>query len=220
MRLVLLGCPGAGKGTQAKFIEEKYAIPQISTGDILRAAVNAKTPFGQQVKQTIDEGGLVSDDIMIELVKERTSQADCQNGFLLDGFPRTIRQAESLWQNKIHLDFVIEVKVPDDELIKRLSGRRVHLKSGRVYHVLYNPPKKAGIDDLTGETLIQRIDDQEETVRNRLAIYHQQTEPLVKYYKDMDEHGQLRYIEIDGTQSMDAVKKEIFNYLDEDSETK
>lgn len=216
MRLILLGCPGAGKGTQAKFIEKKYHIPQISTGDILRAAMNAGSSLGKQVKQTVDEGRLVSDDIMIQLVKERIDQSDCRPGFLLDGFPRTIRQAESLCENHIHLDFVVEIKVPDEELIKRLSGRRVHLESGRVYHILYNPPQEEGRDDLTGESLMQRVDDQEETVRHRLAIYHKQTEPLVHYYKSMDEQNKLRYIEVDGTRSMEEVTNEIFQKLSEE----
>lgn len=211
MRLVLLGCPGAGKGTQAKFITEKYNIPQISTGDILRAAVNAGTTLGKQVKQTMDAGHLVSDDIMIQLVKERIAWPDCHNGFLLDGYPRTIPQAESLRENGITLDCVVEIKVPDPELIKRLSGRRIHPVSGRVYHLEYNPPKNEGKDDLTGEPLIQRLDDQEDTIRNRLTVYHKQTSPLVDYYKKADN---IIYIEIDGTGSMEQVKERIFSALD------
>src|SRR3990167_10767894 len=168
MRLVLLGCPGAGKGTQAKFITEKYNIPQISTGDILRAAVIAGSTLGNQVKKTMAEGGLVSDEIMIQLIKDRLQQPDCQNGFLLDGYPRTLPQANSLIENNVDLDYVIQITVPDEELIKRLSGRRTHPSSGRVYHVLFNPPKIADIDDLTGEPLIHRVDDSEETVKNRL----------------------------------------------------
>lgn len=214
MRLVLLGCPGAGKGTQAKFITEKYHIPQISTGDILRAAVSAGTPLGKQVKQTIDEGGLVSDDIMIALIKDRLKQPDCKNGFLLDGYPRTLRQANSLLENHIDLDYVIQVKVPDEELIKRLSGRRTHPASGRVYHILFNPPKVDGKDDMTGEPLIQRIDDQEETVKHRLSIYHQQTEPLVKYYKEKSDQPHMpHYVEIDGTGLMEKVTERIFAAL-------
>jgi adenylate kinase len=223
MRLVLLGCPGAGKGTQAKFITEKYNIPQISTGDTLRTAVNAGTPLGKQVKQTMDEGCLVSDQIMIELVKERITQPDCSNGFLLDGFPRTIPQAESLHENGIFIDYVIEIKVPDVELIKRLSGRRIHPASGRVYHLEYNPPQKDERDDLTGEPLIQRLDDQEDTIRKRLIVYHQQTEPLVNYYQKTDptkKRHMPHYIPIDGTGTMEEVKEQIFTALDNDSASK
>lgn len=214
MRLVLLGCPGAGKGTQATFIKEKYHIPQISTGDMLRAAIRAGTPLGIQVKQIMDEGRLVSDDIMIQLVKERIQQPDCKNGFLLDGFPRTIPQAEALRNNHIHLDYVIEIKAPDDELIKRLSGRRVHPGSGRVYHVLYNPPQHEGKDDETGEPLIQRQDDHEDTIRNRLAIYHQQTEPLVNYYSQATGPDASIYIKIDGTGAVEEVRDRIFASLE------
>lgn len=215
MRLVLLGCPGAGKGTQAKFITEKYHIPQISTGDILRAAVSAGTPLGKRVKQTMDTGGLVSDDIMIQLIKDRLQQADCVNGFLLDGYPRTLPQANSLLQNNVDLDYIIQIKVPDDELIKRLSGRRIHPSSGRVYHLEYNPPKIAGYDDVTGEPLIQRKDDHEETVKHRLNVYHKQTEPLVKYYKEgSDQPHMPHYIEVDGTKTMEAVTKNILNAIE------
>ncbi len=214
MRLVLLGCPGAGKGTQAKFITEKYKIPQISTGDTLRAAVNAGTELGLFVKKTMDEGKLVSDDIMIQLVKDRLQQADCQNGFLLDGYPRTLPQANSLIENHIDLDYVIQIKVPDEDLIKRLSGRRTHAASGRVYHILFNPPKIEGKDDVTGESLIQRLDDTEDTIKNRLAVYHKQTEPLVNYYKDKSDQAHMpHYIEIDGTGSMEKVTKSIFSAL-------
>jgi adenylate kinase len=217
MRLILLGCPGAGKGTQANFITKKYNIPQISTGDILRAAVNAGTPLGKQVKQTIDEGGLVSDDIMIQLVKDRLEQSDCNNGFLLDGYPRTLPQANSLLQNNIKLDYVIQIKVPDEELIKRLSGRRIHLASGRVYHVLFNPPKAADKDDMTGEPLIQRIDDSEDTVKNRLNIYHKQTEPLVAYYKNKSDQPHMpHYIEVDGTGTMENVTNRILSALSQE----
>lgn len=217
MRLVLLGCPGAGKGTQAKFITEKYKIPQISTGDTLRAAVNAGTALGLQVKKTMDEGKLVSDDIMIQLVKDRLQQADCQNGFLLDGYPRTLPQANSLVENHVALDYVIQIKVPDEELIKRLSGRRTHPASGRVYHVLFNPPKVEGKDDITGEPLIQRIDDSEETIKNRLAVYHKQTEPLVNYYKEKSDQAYMpHYIEIDGTGAMSDVTEKIFSALDKE----
>jgi adenylate kinase len=216
MRLVLLGCPGAGKGTQAKFITEKYQIPQISTGDTLRAAVNAGTALGLQVKKTMDEGKLVSDDIMIQLVKDRLQQADCQNGFLLDGYPRTLPQANSLVENHVALDYVIQIKVPDEELIQRLSGRRTHPASGRVYHVLFNPPKVEGKDDITGEPLIQRVDDSEETIKNRLAVYHKQTEPLVNYYKEKSAQAYMpHYIEIDGTGAMSDVTEKIFSALNQ-----
>lgn len=218
MRLVLLGCPGAGKGTQATFIKDKFQIPQISTGEMLRAAIHAGTPLGKQVKQTMDEGRLVSDDIMIQLVKDRIQQADCQKGFLLDGFPRTIPQAEALEKNGIHLDYVIEIKVPDEELIKRLSGRRVHPSSGRIYHVLYTPPQVEGKDDITGEPLIQRPDDEEDTIRKRLDVYHEQTEPLVNYYKNQSSEGKKHrtcYIQIDGIQPVDKVKEDIFDKVGE-----
>lgn len=214
MRLVLLGCPGAGKGTQAKFITEKYHIPQISTGDILRAAVSAGTPLGLQVKQIMDEGRLVSDTIMIQLIKDRLEAPDCQNGFLLDGYPRTIPQAKSLKDNHVHLDYVVLISVPDEELIKRLSGRRVHPASGRVYHAIFNPPKVPGKDDLTGEPLVQRLDDEEQTVKKRLAIYHEQTEPLVNFYKEhVAEPDMPRFFEVDGTRSMEDVKDVIFRQL-------
>jgi adenylate kinase len=216
MRLVLLGCPGVGKGTQAKYIKQQYNIPQISTGDMLRAAINAGTPLGQQVKQIMDEGRLVSDDIMIEIVKARISEPDCINGFLLDGFPRTIPQAEALHENHIHLDYVIEISVPDAELIKRLSGRRVHPASGRVYHLEHNPPKVADRDDVTGEALVQRMDDHEDTIRKRLAVYHQQTEPLVHYYvtqaANEPEHAP-RHIKINGVGTVEEVKERIFTAL-------
>ena len=182
MRIILLGSPGSGKGTQAQFITEKFAIPQISTGDMLRAAVREGTPLGIEAKKVMDAGGLVSDDIILGLIKERISQADCKNGYLLDGFPRTIAQAEGLANMGVELDYVLEIAVDDEEIIKRMSGRRVHLNSGRTYHVVFNPPKQEGLDDLTGEALIQRDDDQEETVRKRLAVYHQQTKPLVGFY--------------------------------------
>ena len=183
MRLILLGAPGAGKGTQATFICEKFGIPQISTGDMLRAAVKAGTPLGVAAKQVMDAGGLVSDDIIIGLVKERIQQADCANGFLFDGFPRTIPQAEAMKDAGVKLDYVLEIDVPFDAIIERMSGRRAHVASGRTYHVKFNPPKVDGIDDVTGEPLIQRDDDKEETVRTRLDVYSQQTRPLVTYYE-------------------------------------
>jgi adenylate kinase len=182
MRIILLGSPGSGKGTQAQFITEKFAIPQISTGDMLRAAVREGTPLGIEAKKVMDAGGLVSDDIILGLIKERIAQADCKNGYLLDGFPRTIAQAEGLATMGVELDYVIEIAVDDEEIIKRMSGRRVHLDSGRTYHVVFNPPKQEGLDDVTGETLIQRDDDKEETVRKRLSVYHEQTKPLVGFY--------------------------------------
>ncbi len=187
MRVILLGAPGAGKGTQAQFICEKYEIPQISTGDMLRAAVKAGTELGLKVKEIMETGGLVSDEIIIGLVKERIQQDDCVNGFLFDGFPRTIPQAEAMIEAGVAIDHVIEIHVEDEEIVSRLSGRRVHPASGRVYHVVYNPPKEAGKDDETGEDLVQRDDDQEETVRKRLSIYHEQTEPLVAFYKGLAE---------------------------------
>lgn len=182
MRIILLGSPGSGKGTQAQFITEKYAIPQISTGDMLRSAVREGTPLGIAAKQVMDAGGLVSDDIILGLIKERIAQADCAPGFLLDGFPRTIAQAEGLMAMGIALDYVLEIAVPDEAIIERMAGRRVHLASGRTYHVSFNPPKQAGIDDVSGEPLIQRDDDKEETVRKRLQVYHEQTKPLVGFY--------------------------------------
>jgi adenylate kinase len=182
MRIILLGSPGSGKGTQAQFITEKFAIPQISTGDMLRAAVREGTPLGIEAKKVMDAGGLVSDDIILGLIKERIAQSDCKNGYLLDGFPRTIAQAEGLEKMGVELDYVIEIAVDDEEIIKRMSGRRVHMASGRSYHVVFNPPKVAGVDDITGEPLIQRDDDTEETVRKRLNVYHEQTKPLVGFY--------------------------------------
>jgi len=183
MRIILLGSPGAGKGTQAQRIAEKYNIPKISTGDMLRAAVQAKTPLGLMAKQVMDNGKLVSDKIIIDLIKERLTQPDCQNGFLLDGFPRTIPQAEALDAEGIPVDQVLEIYVPDEDIIKRMSGRLTHMSSGRTYHVDNHPPKNVGKDDITGDTLVQREDDKEETVRKRLDVYHQQTEPLVAYYQ-------------------------------------
>jgi adenylate kinase len=216
MRLVLLGSPGAGKGTQATFIKEKLHIPQISTGDMLRAATKAGTELGLAAKKVMDAGQLVSDDIMIKLVKERIQQADCERGFLLDGFPRTIPQAEALRNNHVYLDYIIEIRVPDTELIKRLSGRRIHPGSGRIYHALHNPPKIQDVDDETGEPLIQRIDDHEDTIRNRLAVYHQQTEPLVKYYSDAANSGDPHapaFVRVDGTRHVDEVRDTIFHAL-------
>ena len=214
MRVILLGAPGAGKGTQAKYISEKYGIPQISTGDMLRAAVKAKTELGLQVEQVMASGGLVTDDIIIALVKERIQEQDCTSGFLFDGFPRTIPQAQAMIDGSVEIDVVLEIDVPDDEIVKRLSGRRVHLDSGRVYHVEYNPPKLQGKDDETGEVLIQRDDDKEETVRNRLAVYHEQTEPLVNFYTELSFAGNnVNVIKVNGVASVEEIKSEIITSL-------
>jgi|TARA_B110000240_G_scaffold81704_1_gene93147 adenylate kinase len=215
MKLILLGPPGAGKGTQAQFITEKYNVPQISTGDMLRAAVKSESELGMQVKDVMDSGGLVSDDLIIALVKERIQQSDCDNGFLFDGFPRTIPQAEALVDAGIDIEFVIEISVADEEIVSRLSGRRVHEGSGRIYHVQYNPPVTEGIDDATGEPLMQRVDDQEATVRNRLNVYHRQTMPLVKFYTDlsMQENTAPVFASIDGLGRLDAVQSRIIGIL-------
>ncbi|MGQ0599775.1 adenylate kinase [Aquabacterium sp.] len=208
MRLILLGAPGAGKGTQAAFLCQKFGIPQISTGDMLRAAVKAGTELGLAAKKIMDAGGLVSDDIIIGLVKDRITQADCANGFLFDGFPRTIPQAEAMKQAGVKIDFVLEIDVPDSSIIERMSGRRVHVASGRTYHVVFNPPKVAGKDDATGEELIQREDDKEETVRKRLDVYHQQTRPLVDYYGQWAATGDTvapKYRKISGVGSVDDI---------------
>lgn len=209
MRLILLGAPGAGKGTQAAFLCQKFGIPQISTGDMLRAAVKAGTELGLAAKKVMDAGGLVSDDIIIGLVKERIQQADCANGFLFDGFPRTIPQAEAMKVAGVKIDYVLEIDVPDSAIIERMSGRRVHVASGRTYHVVFNPPKVEGKDDVTGEDLVIRADDEETTVRKRLDIYHQQTEPLVGYYKAEAAAGRTRYERLDGTQAVDAVSQQL-----------
>ena len=217
MRIILLGGPGAGKGTQANFIKEKYGIPQISTGDMLRAHVKAGTELGKQAKKIMDEGGLVSDDIIMGMVKERIQEDDCKNGFLFDGFPRTIAQAEALREASVDIDAVVEIDVPDDEIIKRMSGRRVHLPSGRTYHVIYNPPKVEGKDDVTGEDLIQRDDDKEETVRKRLEVYHEQTEPLIDYYSKWAGSGDARapkYVRVEGIGSVEEIRDRIFSALD------
>ena len=208
MRMILLGAPGAGKGTQATFICKKYGIPQISTGDMLRAAVKAGTDMGLAAKKVMDSGGLVSDDIIIGLVKERIEQADCANGFLFDGFPRTIVQADAMKAAGVKLDLVLEMDVPDEAIIERMSGRRVHLASGRTYHVKFNPPKVEGKDDVTGEDLIQRADDAEATVKNRLAVYQNQTRPLVEYYSAWAARGEAdapRYRKISGTGSVEDI---------------
>ena len=213
MRIILLGAPGAGKGTQAQFLMSKYGIPQISTGDMLRAAIKAGTELGLAAKQVMDAGQLVSDDIIIGLVKERIAEPDCSKGFLLDGFPRTIPQADAMKDNGVVVDFVIEFDVPDDVIVERMSGRRVHPASGRVYHISYNPPKVAGIDDLTGEELVIREDDKEQTVRKRLGVYHEQTEPLVGYYRNQAEQGLTKYHHVDGTQPVDSVSAQLLALL-------
>lgn len=208
MRLILLGAPGAGKGTQAKFICERFGIPQISTGDMLRAAVKAGTPLGVEAKKVMDAGGLVSDGIIIGLVKERLAQPDCAKGFLFDGFPRTIPQADAMKEAKVPLDVVLEIDVPDEAIIERMSGRRVHVASGRTYHVKFNPPKKDGVDDATGEPLIQRDDDREDTVRKRLEVYQSQTRPLVAYYSDWAGSGDAsapKVRKISGTGSVEEI---------------
>jgi adenylate kinase len=209
MRIILLGAPGAGKGTQAQFLMKTFGIPQISTGDMLRAAITAGTELGKQAKAVMDAGKLVSDDIMIGLVKERITQADCANGFLLDGFPRTIPQADAMHEAGIQVDFVLEFDVPDEVIVKRMAGRRVHPGSGRVYHIDHNPPQVDGKDDSTGEALIIRDDDKEITVRKRLAIYHQQTEPLVAYYRTLAEQGKTRFEKIDGTRHVEVISAEL-----------
>jgi adenylate kinase len=205
MRIILLGAPGAGKGTQAQFLMAKYNIPQISTGDMLRAAIKAGTPLGKQAKAVMDAGQLVSDDLIIGLVKERIAQDDCKAGFLLDGFPRTIPQADAMKENGITVDYVIEFDVPDEVIVERMAGRRVHPGSGRVYHTVYNPPKNDGLDDITGEELSIRPDDEESTVRKRLAIYHEQTQPLVEYYRKEAEAGHCQYFTLDGTLPVEQV---------------
>src|SRR3954470_153843 len=216
MRLILLGAPGAGKGTQATFICQKYGIPQISTGDMLRAAVKAGTPLGLAAKQVMDSGGLVSDDIIIGLVQERIGQPDCAGGFLFDGFPRTIPQAEAMKKAGVKLDVVLEIDVPDASIIERMSGRRTHPASGRTYHVRFNPPKVAGIDDVTGEPLIQREDDKEDTVRKRLEVYHAQTEPLLAYYQRWQATGDPRaphYRAVKGTGTVEDIKAAVLSSL-------
>lgn len=216
MRMILLGPPGAGKGTQANFIKEKYGIPQISTGDMLRAAVKAGTPLGVEAKKVMDSGGLVSDEIIINLVKERLTAPDCQSGYLFDGFPRTIPQAEAMKAAGVKIDAVLEIQVPDQDIIDRMSGRRVHVASGRTYHVKYNPPKQEGKDDVTGEPLIQRDDDQEATVRKRLEVYHQQTRPLVDFYDQWSGSGDKaapRLISISGTGSVEEITHRVLAAL-------
>jgi adenylate kinase len=216
MKLILLGAPGAGKGTQANFIKEKFNIPQISTGDMLRAAIKAGSPLGMAAKKIMDAGGLVSDEIIINLVKERIKEPDCAKGFLFDGFPRTIPQAEAMKQAGVAIDYVVEIDVADSEIVQRMSGRRVHTASGRTYHVKFNPPKVVGKDDVTGEDLVQRADDTEETVKKRLQIYHEQTKPLVEYYSKWEKSGGKNVpncIKVAGVGSVESIRDNVFKAL-------
>ena len=214
MRIILLGAPGVGKGTQAKFICNRFAIPQISTGDMLRESVRDGNSLGRKVKKVMDQGALVTDDIIIDLVKDRIKKNDCEKGYLFDGFPRTIPQAEALAQENIQIDSVIEIKVEDDQIIARLAGRRVHQGSGRIYHITNNPPKRKNLDDVTGEPLIQRDDDKEGTIKQRLEVYRNQTEPLVNFYQKMHKEGVLSYRSIDGNKMYEKLSAEILNYLE------
>jgi adenylate kinase len=217
MRIILLGGPGAGKGTQAGFIKAHFNIPQISTGDMLRAHVKQGTELGNAAKKIMDEGGLVSDDIILGMVKERITDDDCKNGYLFDGFPRTLPQADALKEAGVFVDAVVEIAVQDDEIIRRMSGRRVHLSSGRTYHVAFNPPRQEGMDDETGEPLIQREDDREETVKARLQVYHDQTEPLIHYYSTWADQGgesAPQYIKVHGVGTVDEIRDRILGHLD------
>lgn len=217
MRVILLGCPGAGKGTQAQLIAARYQIPQISTGDMLRAAVMSDSPIGTELKNIMDRGELVADDLIIQLVRERIAADDCANGFLFDGFPRTLAQAEAMRRETITIDHVIEIRVDDAEIIRRLSGRRIHAASGRTYHILYNPPRVDNVDDITGEALVQRDDDKEATVMNRLQVYHQQTQPLINYYASWaarQEPAAPCYSVVDGIGSVAEISAQIFTILD------
>ena len=213
MRIILLGGPGSGKGTQSQFITEKFGIPQISTGDMLRAAVKASTPLGIEAKKVMDAGGLVSDDIILGIIKERLTQDDCSNGFLLDGFPRTIPQATGLANMGIEVDHVVEIAVDDEEIVRRMAGRRVHLDSGRTYHLIYNPPKQEGIDDITGEPLIQRADDHENIVRDRLTTYHSQTAPLINFYSEASKTSAVKFNTIEGVGSVQDITTKMFAAL-------
>ncbi|KPX79233.1 Adenylate kinase [Pseudomonas amygdali pv. photiniae] len=215
MRVILLGAPGAGKGTQAKFITENFGIPQVSTGDMLRAAVKAETELGLKAKSVMDSGGLVSDDLIIGLIKDRLAQPDCANGVLFDGFPRTIPQAEALLKAGLEIDHVLEIAVDDEEIVKRMSGRRVHEGSGRIYHTIFNPPKVEGIDDVTGEPLLQRKDDVEETVRHRLSVYHAQTKPLVEFYSKLEaKNGKPKCSHIPGVGSVEEITAKVLKALE------
>ncbi len=214
MKIILLGPPGAGKGTQAQFISEKYSVPQISTGDMLRAAVKEGTPLGVEAKKIMDQGGLVSDEIIMGLIKERIAKDDCNSGYLFDGFPRTIGQAESMISEGIEIEAVVELQVDDEQIVERMAGRRAHLSSGRTYHIKYNPPKVEGIDDETGEPLVQRDDDKEDTVRNRLGVYHDQTKPLVDFYSNKAKSSDLKYITIEGSGKLNDITQNIYKALD------
>ncbi len=217
MRLILLGGPGAGKGTQANYIKDKYSIPQISTGDMLRAAVKAGTDLGKEAKGYMDAGGLVPDEVIIGLVKERIKEPDCEKGFLFDGFPRTIPQADAMKDAGVPIDAVVDIHVPDEEIINRMSGRRAHLASGRTYHVIFNPPKVEGKDDATGEPLVQRDDDKEDVVKKRLDVYHEQTEPLIDYYKKWEATGEAdapQYVRVEGVGKVEEIRDKIFAGLD------
>jgi len=215
VKVILLGPPGAGKGTQANLIKEKFNIPQISTGDMLRAAVSAGTPLGLEAKKVMDAGGLVSDELILGLVKERVNADDCENGYLLDGFPRTIAQADGMVSLGIDVDYVVEIKVEDSAIVSRMSGRRAHLASGRTYHVEFNPPKVEGKDDVTGEDIVQRDDDKEETVKKRLDVYHEQTSPLVKYYTDLanQDESKTKYVSVNGMNDVNDVMNDILSQL-------
>ena len=215
MRLLLLGGPGAGKGTQAQYISKRFSIPQISTGDMLRAAAKSGSALGMEARKVMDSGQLVSDNIIMGLIRERIQEPDCENGYLLDGFPRTLAQAETMKKEHIDIDFVVEIEVPDEEIIKRMGGRRAHLPSGRTYHILFNPPKIADVDDITGEPLTQRVDDKEDTVRERLAVYHKQTEPLTAYYSQWAsaDSNAPRYVKIEGVGGVEDIRDRIFASL-------
>jgi adenylate kinase len=215
MRLLLLGGPGAGKGTQAQYISKRFSIPQISTGDMLRAAVKSGSALGMEARKVMDSGHLVSDNIIMGLIRERIQEPDCENGYLLDGFPRTLAQAETMKKEHIDIDFVVEIEVPDEEIIKRMGGRRAHLPSGRTYHILFNPPKISDVDDITGEPLTQRVDDEEDTVRERLAVYHKQTEPLTAYYSQLAsaDSNAPRYVKIEGVGGVEDIRDRIFASL-------
>lgn len=214
MKLIILGPPGAGKGTQADFIAARFGVPKISTGDMLRSAVKQGSPLGREAKRIMDSGGLVSDDIIMGLIEERLKAPDCQSGYLFDGFPRTIGQAEALENQGVAVDAVLELRVEDEAIVSRMSGRRVHPGSGRTYHLIYNPPRQPGVDDESGEPIIQRDDDKEETVRRRLEVYHEQTSPLIDFYQERADADKLTYIEVDGGGSLDAIRTTIFAELD------
>lgn len=213
MRIILLGAPGAGKGTQAEWLCKHFNIPKISTGDMLRKAVKDETPLGREVKEIMEQGGFISDDIILSLVRERIEEDDCRSGFLFDGFPRTMNQAENLEKFDVNIDYVVEIAVPDETIIERLSGRRVHVPSGRTYHIVYNPPKTEGIDDVTGEPITLRKDDSPETVKNRLDIYHEQTKPLIQWYQEYSNKTNCQYLTVDGTQTVEEIRDKIIHNM-------